>query len=155
MVLGPIVMVEDCWADAELACATLAAAGVENPVLVLRDGHESLAYFRDCLEDRRGEGPALILLDLGLPGVDGRDVLSTVKADDRLRRLPLVVVTGAEPELAFLGYHGLDVRHAVTKPLDFAKLAHAASLAGAYLHVGGTGRPSVRVVRPLAFEGAG
>ena len=145
MTLGPVVLVEDSWADAELACETLAAAGLENPVLVLRDGNEALAYFRDCLTDPLRTGPALILLDLNLPGIDGRDILSMIKSDADLKKLPLVVVTGAEVELANLGYYGLEPHLAITKPINFAKLARAASAAGAYLHVGSSQKPSVRV----------
>lgn len=152
MRLRPVVLVEDCWSDAELACATLGAAGLENPLLVLRDGHEALAYFRDCIADPWQQEPALVLLDLGLPGVDGRDILSLIKADKKLHRLPLVVVTGAEPELAFLGYHGLDTQHAITKPLTIAKLARAASLAGAWLELGSRSSPGLRIVRSPATE---
>ncbi len=105
-----ILLVEDDQADVDWDLDVLRGLGLANNVLVLRDGAEALDYFfpratdaRDSEEDAQEEArstpalPALVLLDLHLPKVDGLESLRRVKSDPELDRLPVVVLTGSLP----------------------------------------------------------
>lgn len=147
MSLGPVLLVEDSAADAELTIAAFDMAGLRNPIVHLRDGEAALFWLRRaaCGE---ASPPALVLLDLGLPGVDGRDVLATIKADPALKPFPVVVVTGARAaECGMLDYYGLDDRAVIEKPLTIEKLAAAAARAGALFDLSASPRPLLEVIR--------
>ena len=90
-----VLLVEDNRDDAALAIRALEGAKLRNRVTVVGSGLDALAVLRR--EDRFGDAPRpdLILLDLNLPGKDGRDVLAEIKGDDMLRDIPIVVVTGS------------------------------------------------------------
>jgi CheY-like chemotaxis protein len=119
-----ILLVEDNPGDARLTLEALKEGKVMNNVTVMRDGVEALAYLRregsytDSLE------PDLILLDLNLPKKDGREVLAEIKTDERLMKIPVVVLTtsAAEEDIA-RAYSG----HAncyITKPIDLDQFLH-------------------------------
>lgn len=154
MNLQPVVIVEDQPADLELALAAFERAGLRNPLIVLRDGGEALAYLRDCLKGHPDEEPALVLLDIGLPKVDGYELLAIANDDTRLRGLPIVMVTGSGKEEELLRYYGMDARGFVAKPLTVEKLASAASAAGAYCQLTGNGTPTLSIVRTMAYAPA-
>ena len=130
-----IILVEDNPSDAELALDSLQTEGLADSVKVLRDGQEALDYFfgegkyagRD-LSDR----PKVILLDLKLPKVDGLDVLRRLRADDRTRTLPIVVLTSSNEHRDRVRSYALGVNSYVVKPVEFDKFAKAVSKIGLY-----------------------
>src|ERR1700745_3112214 len=95
--LGRILMVEDDPKDVELPLTALEEYNLTNEVVVARDGEEALDYLyhRGSFQMRTGENPAVLLLDLKLPKVDGLEVLQTIKSDAKLRMIPVVVLTSS------------------------------------------------------------
>src|SRR5215468_4430515 len=98
--LGRILIVEDDPKDVELTLTALGEYNLANEVAVARDGQEALDYLycRGQFHSRPNDNPAVILLDLKLPRVDGLEVLQRVKADERLRMIPVVVLTSSHEE---------------------------------------------------------
>src|SRR5215204_6054511 len=92
---------------------------VRNNLRVVADGVEALAYLRQEGEYADAPVPDLVLLDLNLPRKDGREVLAEIKADPRLRRVPVVVLTTSEAEEDVLRSYELHANAYVTKPVDF------------------------------------
>ena len=94
---GRILMVEDDPKDVELTLTALDEYHLANEVVVARDGQEALDYLyrRGQFSTRSQENPAVILLDLKLPKVDGLEVLQQIKADERLRMVPVIVLTSS------------------------------------------------------------
>src|SRR5881628_4042250 len=124
MVRGPtpinILLVEDDPADVELTRRGLGRGKVQNRLWVVGDGAEALAFLRREGLHRGVPRPDLVLLDLKLPGLDGRDVLMRIREEPRWQALPVVVLTGSDAEheqLAALAADGF-----LTKPVDFARL---------------------------------
>ena len=95
--LGRILIVEDDPNDVELTLTALGEYNLANEVVVTRDGREALDYLycRGEFHNRPNENPAVMLLDLKLPRVDGLEVLQQVKADERLSMIPVVVLTSS------------------------------------------------------------
>src|ERR1041385_6202646 len=95
--LGRILMVEDDPKDVELTLTALEEYNLANEVVVARDGVEALdyLYYRGNFMRSAGENPAVLLLDLKLPKVDGLEVLATIKKDERLKLIPVVVLTSS------------------------------------------------------------
>jgi CheY-like chemotaxis protein len=113
-----ILLVEDNPADARLAREALLEGKVRNRLHHVEDGDQALAVLR-----RQGEfvgtvRPDLVLLDLNLPGRDGREVLAEVKGDPDLRRIPVVVLTSSKAEEDVLRSYDLHANCYVTKPID-------------------------------------
>ncbi|WP_242419117.1 response regulator, partial [Frankia sp. CpI1-P] len=94
---------------------------LRNHLNVVSDGVEALAYLRGEGEYAGAPRPDLILLDLNLPRRDGREVLREVKADERLRRIPVVVLTTSEAEEDVLRSYDLHANAYITKPVDFER----------------------------------
>jgi CheY-like chemotaxis protein len=114
-----VLLVEDDPGDVVLITEAFEHNKVNNRLAVVQDGVEALQYLR-CeapYEDRAT--PDLILLDLNLPRKDGREVLAEVKNDDRLRRIPVVVLTTSKAEEDVLRSYDLHANAYVTKPVDF------------------------------------
>jgi CheY-like chemotaxis protein len=116
-----VLLVEDDPGDVLMTREAFADYKLRNNLAVVSDGVEAIAYLR-------GEGqyaglprPDLILLDLNLPRRDGREVLAEIKADDALRRIPVVVLTTSEAEEDVLRSYDLHANAYVTKPLDFER----------------------------------
>src|SRR5580692_1348066 len=99
-VLGRILMVEDDPRDVELTLTALEEYNLANEVVVARNGEEALDYLfcRGEFATRTSDNPAVMLLDLKLPKVDGLEVLQQVKADERFRLIPVVVLTSSREE---------------------------------------------------------
>src|SRR5437899_6268618 len=93
-----ILMVEDSEEDIELTMRGLARAKLQNRIWSVRDGVEALAFLRREAPHQEAPRPDLVLLDLNLPKLDGREVLARIRADPRLRELPVVVLTTSDSE---------------------------------------------------------
>lgn len=119
--LKPILLVEDNPNDIELTLIALEKTRLANPVVSLRDGEEALQYLRreGQWADRGAEIPAVILLDKKLPKVDGHEVLKTVRSDEDLRRIPVVMLTSSREESDLLRSYDLGVNAYVVKPVQF------------------------------------
>ena len=114
-----VLLVEDDEGDVLIAREGLAAGKVLNRVTVVGDGAEVLAYLRGEGEHAGAPRPDLILLDLNLPGRDGRLVLADIKGDPELRRIPVVVLTASEADEDVLRSYDLHANAYVTKPISF------------------------------------
>ena len=127
---GYILLVEDNLDDAELTVRALAKNNILNPIVVVHDGAEALDHlFGDHPDDAT---PGLILLDLKLPKVDGFEVLRRIRADDRTRLIPVVILTTSrEQEDVFAGYRG-GANAYVRKPVKFGEFADAVQTVGLF-----------------------
>ncbi len=114
-----ILLVEDDPGDALITREALEHSKVLNNLQCLVNGEEAIAYLRRTGEYTDAIRPDLILLDLNLPRVDGREVLAEIKADPTLRRIPVVVLTTSAAEEDILRSYDLHANAYVTKPVDF------------------------------------
>ncbi|HWK50424.1 MAG TPA: response regulator [Steroidobacter sp.] len=119
--LRPILLVEDNLKDIELTLAALAKCQLANDIVVARDGAEALDYLycRGQHKDRMPGDPAVVLLDLKLPKVDGLEVLAKIKADGGTRSVPVVMLTSSREESDLVRSYELGVNAFVVKPVDF------------------------------------
>ena len=132
--LDRILLVEDSSRDAELALDALAANHLANEVVHVRDGAEALDYLRrrGPFADR-GEGePALVMLDLKMPKVDGLEVLRQMKSDPHLKMIPVVVMTSSREEGDLLNSYELGVNAYVVKPVKFQEFVEAVRQIGSF-----------------------
>jgi CheY-like chemotaxis protein len=113
-----ILLVEDNPGDARLTTEALKEAKVRNKLTHLADGVEALAFLRREGKYANTERPDLILLDLNLPRKDGREVLAEIKADEQLKRIPVVILTTSQAEEDILRAYNLNANCYVTKPVD-------------------------------------
>jgi len=122
-----ILLVEDNAQDEELTLRVLAKHRLANHVVVARDGQEVLDYLfgRGAYSINRPAPPALILLDLGLPKINGLEVLRQIKADARLKNIPIVVITASRQEQDTQECHRLGIHAFVVKPMDFLEFVEA------------------------------
>jgi CheY-like chemotaxis protein len=114
-----ILLVEDDPGDVLMTREALAESKVLNNLTVVSNGEEALRYLLQEGEHADAVRPDLVLLDLNLPRVDGREVLARVKADERLRTIPVVILTTSEAEEDVLRSYQLHANAYVTKPVDF------------------------------------
>jgi CheY-like chemotaxis protein len=122
-----ILLVEDDPKDVELTLTALEEYNLANEVVVARDGAEALDYLycRGEFADRPNDNPAVLLLDLKLPKVDGLEVLQQIKSDDNLRMVPVVVLTSSREEKDMVTSYKLGVNAYVVKPVDFHEFVNA------------------------------
>jgi chemotaxis family two-component system response regulator Rcp1 len=113
-----ILLVEDNPGDVRLTREALKEAKVRNNLHVTEDGVEAMRFLRREEEFANAPRPDLILLDLNLPKKDGREVLEEIKADDNLRRIPVVVLTTSHAEEDIVRSYNLHANCYVTKPVD-------------------------------------
>ena len=120
-------MVEDDAKDVELTLTALEEYNLANEVVVARDGAEALDYlfYRGEFKARAGENPAVLLLDLKLPKIDGLEVLKQIKSDDKLKMIPVVVLTSSKEEKDMVASYSLGVNAYVVKPVDFHEFVNA------------------------------
>jgi len=125
--LGRILMVEDDPKDVELTLTALEEYNLANEIIVLHDGEEALdyLYYRGQFQRRATDNPAVILLDLKLPKVDGLEVLKQVKSNEKLRMIPVVVLTSSNEEKDLVASYRLGVNAYVVKPVHFHEFANA------------------------------
>jgi CheY-like chemotaxis protein len=125
--LGRILMVEDDPRDVELTLTALGDYNLTNEVIVVHDGEEALDYLhrRGNFAARRSDNPAVILLDLKLPKVDGLEVLRQIKSDEMLKVIPVVVLTSSREESDMVASYKLGVNAYVVKPVNFHEFVNA------------------------------
>src|SRR6266481_7277810 len=129
-----ILLVEDDPKDVELTLTGLAEYNLANEVVVARDGEEALDYLyrRGNYEKRTNGNPAVILLDLKLPKVNGFEVLQQVRADENLKMIPVVVLTSSHEERDLVQSYKLGVNGYVVKPVDFHQFVNAVKELGVF-----------------------
>jgi CheY-like chemotaxis protein len=132
--LKPILLVEDDPRDLELTLVALERSQLANDVVIVRDGAQALEYLRrEGSFDGRAEGnPAVMLLDLKLPKVNGLEVLQTVRADPLLRSMPVVMLTSSQEETDVLRSYELGVNAYVVKPVEFKQFVGAIADLGVF-----------------------
>jgi two-component system, chemotaxis family, response regulator Rcp1 len=113
-----ILMVEDNPGDVRLTQEALKESKLRNYLALARDGEEALAYLNREGPYANVTRPDLILLDLNLPKIDGREVLAIIKADPELRRIPVVVLTTSNAEQDIVRVYDLHANCYITKPVD-------------------------------------
>ena len=130
---SPIVVVDDNPNDVELTLRTLRKAHIANEVTVLSDGQEALDFLLGTdSSSPLGLLPAVILLDLKLPKLDGLEVLRRLRSDDRTRFVPVVVMTSSNQESDLVRSYALGVNSYIVKPVDFGAFAATVRDVGLY-----------------------
>ena len=130
-----ILLVEDSPRDAELTQRALRKCNLANHLVHVRDGQEALDWlFGTGLFAGRdaSQQPKIVLLDLKLPKVDGLEVLRALRADERTRHVPVVVLTSSHEEQDVVKSYSLGVNSYIVKPVDFDKFSAAVAAAGHY-----------------------
>jgi CheY-like chemotaxis protein len=132
--LGRILLVEDDPRDVELTLTALEDYNLANEVIAARDGEEALEYLysRGKFKTRSNDNPAVMLLDLKLPKVDGLEVLKQIKSDEKLRTIPVVVLTSSKEEKDMVASYRLGVNAYVVKPVDFHEFVNAIKELGVF-----------------------
>jgi two-component system, response regulator len=123
-----ILLVEDNRDDEELTLLAFRKSKVANNIAVVRDGEEAIEY----LESKENEVPALILLDLKLPKVDGVEVLRRIRAGERTRLVPVVVLTSSSEETDLIQSYTSGANSYITKPVGFENFTSAIQNIGLY-----------------------
>jgi CheY-like chemotaxis protein len=132
--LKPIVLIEDSAQDVELTLAALTKARLANDVIILRDGEEALEYLccKGRHETREKGNPALVLLDIKLPKVDGLEVLGYLKRDSDLKNVPVVMLTSSREEPDLAKSYELGANGYVVKPVRFSDFTKAVQDLGGF-----------------------
>ena len=118
-----VLLVEDSEADAVMVEETLLESKLKMELNVVHDGVEAMRYLRKEGKYQSRRVPDLIILDLNLPKKDGREVLAEIKEDDRLKQIPVVVLTTSSAEEDIVRSYKLHANCYITKPLDFNQFA--------------------------------
>lgn len=116
-----ILLVEDSEGDARLSLETMRDSKIRNKMHHVVDGEEAMAFLRKEGKYSKVQRPDLILLDLNLPKKDGREVLAEIKNDDKLKRIPVVVLTISSAEEDILKSYNLHANCFITKPIDLSQ----------------------------------
>jgi chemotaxis family two-component system response regulator Rcp1 len=130
-----ILLVEDSPTDALLAREAFEFAQVPNRLHLVTDGAEAIAFLRR--EGRHSDAPRphVILLDLNLPKKDGREVLREIKSDDRLKQIPVIVLTTSSAETDILHSYSLHANCYIVKPVDFERFAEVVQIVESFWFV--------------------
>lgn len=123
-----ILLVEDSPSDANLTIREFSKAKIANNLHWVEDGETAMNYLRQQGEFADAPRPDLILLDLNLPGMDGREVLEEVKSDTDLKRIPVVILTTSNDEQDVLRSYNLNANCYVTKPIDIEQFINVVQL---------------------------
>lgn len=132
--LRTILLVEDNPKDVELTLEALAENSLANKVSVVRDGVEALEYLR-CegkYKLRKASNPAVILLDIKMPRLDGIEVLRSIRGDAALKRIPVVILTTSREEKDLINTYDLGVNAYVVKPASFEQFVKAIKQIGCF-----------------------
>jgi len=132
--LKSILLAEDNAEDIELTLEALSKDNLANEIVVVRNGAEALDYLyqRGEFKSRASGNPAVILLDIKMPKVDGLQVLRTIKAEESLKVIPVVMLTSSREEPDLLESYKLGVNAYVVKPVDFQEFVKAVKLLGIF-----------------------
>jgi len=132
--LKRILLAEDSAKDVELTLSALEEKHLANKVDVVRDGEEALDYLyrRGPFQSRPDGNPAVVLLDIKMPKVDGLEVLRQIKSDEKLKTVPVVVLTSSREEQDMVESYRLGVNAYVVKPVDFNQFVNAVKEVGAF-----------------------
>ena len=132
--LKRILLVEDDPKDVELTLTGLSEYNLANEVVVARDGEEALDYLyrRGDFASRANGNPAVMLLDLKLPKINGFEVLEQVRAEENLKMIPVVVLTSSHEERDLVASYKLGVNAYVVKPVDFHQFVNAVKELGVF-----------------------
>lgn len=132
--LGRILLVEDDPKDVELTLTALEDYNLANEVVVTGDGEQALDYLysRGEYKNRSNDNPAVLLLDLKLPKIDGLQVLKQIKSDANLMLIPVVVLTSSKEEKDMVASYKLGVNAYVVKPVDFHEFVNAIKELGVF-----------------------
>ena len=114
-----VLLVEDNPGDAQLTRIALEDSKISIHLNVVEDGVEAMAFLRKQDKYVKAAHPDIVLLDLNLPRKDGREVLAEIKADENLRRIPVVILTTSQAEEDILKAYNLSANCYITKPVDF------------------------------------
>ncbi len=123
-----VVLIEDNPVDVELAISSLKKYNIDNKVHVARNGAEALELIfgnGDSSERNIQQKTRVVLLDLGLPDIDGLEILRKMKSDERTKEIPIIVLTSSTEEQDIVGSYQLGVDSYIIKPLDFNKFVNA------------------------------
>ena len=149
-VLKPILIVEDSPNDLELTLNALSKSRLANDVIVTRDGAEAADYLfrRNAFAERPAGNPAVVLLDLKLPKIDGLELLRLVRQDEEIGRTPVVLLTSSREERDVINGYKLGVNAYVVKPVAFSEFVQAIQDLGVFWAVLNEPPPgSARVMR--------
>jgi len=128
-----ILLVEDNPDDIDLTKRALEKNRVTNQLVIKEDGAEALDYlFLECSGTDRKSYPAVILLDIKLPKIDGLEVLRRIRADARTKRLPVVILTSSKEEMDVASSYDLGANSYIRKPVDFFQFSEAIKNLGLY-----------------------
>ncbi|KGU58070.1 chemotaxis protein CheY [Xanthomonas phaseoli pv. phaseoli] len=129
-----ILLAEDSPADAEMAVDALREARLANPIVHLEDGVEAMDYLlrRGMFADREEGLPAVLLLDIKMPRLDGLEVLKQVRSDETLKRLPVVILSSSREESDLARSWDLGVNAYVVKPVDVDQFFNAVKTLGTF-----------------------
>lgn len=132
--LRTILLAEDSAADAEMAMDALREANLANPVIHVEDGVEVMDYLlgRGAYAGRSESLPAVLLLDIKMPRMDGLEVLQQIRAHDRLKTLPVVILSSSREESDLARSWDLGVNAYVVKPVDVDQFFQAVKLLGTF-----------------------
>ncbi|WP_275096064.1 response regulator [Sedimenticola hydrogenitrophicus] len=131
----PILLVEDNADDEVLALRAFSKSNISNPIVVARDGAEALDYLfaQGQYADRDSRDlPAVVLLDLKLPKIDGLEVLRRIRDNEQTRMLPVVVLTSSRQDEDLVSSYNLGANSYVRKPVDFNEFVAAVGQLGMY-----------------------
>ncbi len=132
--LRTILIAEDSPADAEMAIDALRDARLANPILHVEDGVETLDFLmrRGAYANREEGLPAVLLLDIKMPRMDGLEVLQRIRAEDELKRLPVVILSSSREESDLARSWDLGVNAYVVKPVDVDQFFNAVKTLGTF-----------------------
>jgi CheY-like chemotaxis protein len=130
-----ILLVEDNPDDVELTLRAFRKSNIMNEIIVKRDGQEALDFFfgKDGFADKGNIGlPTVILLDLKLPKIGGLEVLEKLRADERTKLIPVVILTSSKEQSDMISGYKLGCNSYIRKPVDFNQFAEAVKQLGLY-----------------------
>jgi CheY-like chemotaxis protein len=132
--LRPILLAEDNPNDVELTLSALHSLNLANEIIVVNDGAQALDFLqrRNAFSERAAVSPAVILLDLKMPRVDGLEALRQIRADPQLKTLPIVILTSSREENDLVKGYQLGANAYVVKPVDFDQFIAAVSQLGVF-----------------------
>lgn len=132
---GPVMLVEDNLDDIILTKRAFKKARLENELIIFKDGVEALDYLLgrgDYAERTDKTAPVVILLDLKLPRLNGLEVLQQIRANDKTRRIPVIILTTSREEQDLAQAYDLNVNSYIVKPIDFNQFVDAVQQIGLY-----------------------